>query len=133
MGNDSRLLLVEDQRELSGLLEKYLTRAGYAVDCCEQAAEALRRFESKPDQYPLVIADLTLPDMPGQRMVERMLKLQPKLGVLLCSGYPFSVSALAGVDPRRAEFLLKPFSPQMLADAVARILKGAARGEQAAT
>lgn len=84
--------------------------------------EALRSFEGAPDKYGMVIADLGMPDMPGEKLVTRMLEIRPSLRVLVCSGSPFVIQSLPASLQRRVGFLQKPFMPKMLAEAVRNLL-----------
>ncbi len=118
----TRILVVEDESPLLQLIEKYLQRLGFEVEPHLKSLEALRSFEAAPDRYGLVIADLGMPDMPGDALLTRMLEIRPKLRVLVCSGSPFFIENLPGALQRQVAFLQKPFMPKMLADAVQQLL-----------
>jgi DNA-binding NtrC family response regulator len=117
------ILLVDDEPPLLKLMQLFLERMGYQVTSCLDATSALEKLEAQPEGFHLVVADLSLPDMPGDKMALRMIDSNPELKVLLCSGYPFEVSALP--PERRASFgvLQKPFLPNMLTKAVEDLLK----------
>lgn len=116
------ILLVEDEPPLLQLLEKYLQRHDYAVETHSSSLDALRSFEAAPGRYDLVIADLGMPDMPGDAMLTRMLEIQPQLLVLVCSGSPFYVSSLPKALEQQVVFLQKPFLPKMMLEAIERLL-----------
>jgi DNA-binding NtrC family response regulator len=118
----ARILLVEDETALIQLLEKYLTRLGYEVEAYPASKDALRSFENAPQSYDLVIADLGLPDIPGDTLLTRMLEIRPELRVLICSGSPFFLASLPKALERQVAFLQKPFVPKMLAEAVEQLL-----------
>ncbi|HTR36083.1 MAG TPA: response regulator [Bryobacteraceae bacterium] len=120
-GNASRILLVEDEQPLLQLIQKYLVRMGFQVEMYSQSLEALRSFEAAPDRYDMVIADLGMPDMPGDTLLTRMLEIRPELRILVCSGSPFFIENLPGKLQRQVAFLQKPFVPKMLAEAVERL------------
>ena len=113
-----RILLVDDDASLLGLMRKYLLRLGYQVDACERGEQAWEMFTTQGRNYPLVIVDLTLPDVPGEVLVERMLKRDSSVRALVCSGS--SASGRLAAD--RVSFLRKPFLPKMLAEKVASLL-----------
>jgi DNA-binding NtrC family response regulator len=117
-----RILVVEDEVALAQLLEKYLNRLGYEVDAYSASKDALGRFEAAPERYDLVIADLGLPDIPGDALLTRMLEIRPDLRILICSGSPFYLSNLPETLEKQVAFLQKPFVPKMLAEAIARLL-----------
>jgi len=118
----ARILLVEDELPLLQLLEKYLRRLGYEVEAHSQAVRALDAFTATPVRYDLVIADLGIPDMPGDTLLTRMLAVKPDLLYLICSGSPFFVASLPAEMRRQVVFLQKPFLPKMLSEAIEQLL-----------
>jgi len=113
-----RILVVDDEAPLLRLMQKYLERAGYAVDACGRAGEAWTLFTSPQRNYALAIVDLTLPDLPGEELVRRMREHKPGLRVIICSGAPAGIEESTGI-----RYLQKPFLPRMLTDAVAEMLE----------
>ncbi len=119
----TRILLVDDEVSLLRLMQRYLTRIGYQVDACERATQAWDLFCSPGGSYELVIVDLTLPDLPGDVLLGRMIDRQPGTRAIICSGVPPSTESFSG-SAVRPRFLQKPFQPKMLAEAVADALAG---------
>jgi DNA-binding NtrC family response regulator len=124
----SRILLVEDELSLLQLIEKYLQRLGFEVETHLNSLDALQNFEAAPDRYALVIADLGMPDMPGDTLLTRMLEVRPELRVLVCSGSPFFIENLPPELRKQVGFLQKPFMPKMLADAVQQLMAQSPNG-----
>jgi len=118
----SRILVVDDEVSLIELLERYLRRLGYEVEAYSGSKAALESFEGAPDRYDLVIADLGMPDMPGDALLSRMLEIRPDLRILICSGSPLFISNLPKALEMQVSFLQKPFIPKMMAEAVAQLL-----------
>ena len=118
----ARILLVDDQPQLLQLIERYLKRLDYEVESYTFAVDALRAFETAPSQYDVAIVDLSLPDMPGDALLAKMVELKPDLLMLVCSGTPFTVNSLPLEVQRQVGFLQKPFAPNMLVDAVGQLL-----------
>jgi two-component system, cell cycle sensor histidine kinase and response regulator CckA len=117
-----RILVVDDEQSLLVVMEQYLRRLGHAVVACRSGLEAWELFERDPGSFTLVLADITLPEMSGAELLGRMLQLNPRACVLICSGYPFDMATLPAVYQRQIAFLQKPFTPRMLADSIARLL-----------
>lgn len=115
--NQECILLVDDEAALADLLKRYLERLGYLVDACGDAGTALALARGSPGRYALVIADLTLPDMNGAELVEKLRQSLPRFPALITSGYPYQSSMDC------MEFLQKPFPPKMLAEAIERVLR----------
>ena len=113
-----RLLLVDDDPALAGLLKKYLERLGYDVDVCGSAEEALPLFLADPQKYSLILSDLTLPGINGDEMIERMRAAKAGLKAIVSSGYPHQPRS------RQTGFLQKPYVPKMLAEMIEKKLQG---------
>jgi len=117
-----KVLLVEDELPLLQLLERYLKRLGFDVQIHSSSVEALGEFEASPGRYDLVIADLGMPEISGDKMLTRMLEIQPDLLILICSGSPFYVSSLPKALEQQVGFLQKPFLPKMLAEEIEKLM-----------
>jgi CheY-like chemotaxis protein len=114
-----RLLIVDDELSLLGLLRRYLERLGYVVDVAETSEAAWDLFASDPSKYSCILTDLKLPGMSGEELLERMRTARPELRAIVSSGRPYAPrSPLTG-------FLLKPYLPGMLAEELERILRAA--------
>ena len=125
-----RILLVEDEQPLLQLIQKYLQRLGFEVEIYSKALDALRSFEAAPDSYQMVVADLGMPDMPGDKLLTRMLEIRPDLRILVCSASPFFIENLPGTLQKQVAFLQKPFVPKMLAEAVERLFTSGPKDQQ---
>ncbi len=122
-GSPLKILLVEDEPPLLQLIGKYLQRLGFDVETHLKSFDALRNFEADPNRYALVVADLGMPDLPGDTLLTRMLEIRPDLRILVCSGSPFFIENLPRSLQQQVAFLQKPFVPKMLAEAVQNLLK----------
>jgi DNA-binding NtrC family response regulator len=109
------LLLVDDEAGLVELLKKYLERNGMRVQACTDPALALQLVEADPQQFWLVVSDLTLTGLSGEELIERIRVVRPGLPAIIASGYPYQ-PRMSGI-----EFLQKPFLPKMLVDLIQRI------------
>ena len=118
----AKILLVEDELPLLHLLERHLRRLDFEVHTYSSSVQALAEFEAAPGRYDLVIADLGMPEISGDKMITRMLAIQPDLLILICSGSPFYVSSLPQPLEQRVGFLQKPFLPKMLSEEIEKLL-----------
>src|SRR5579884_4131019 len=116
-----RILIVDDEQSLTRLLQRHLQNAGHAVQCYSEPKPALLDLESAVPSYDLLITDMSMPQMSGLEIATAALAHNPKLRVLLCSGYPIEPPS-----DHRMGFLLKPFMPRMLTDAIDRLFGGTA-------
>lgn len=116
-----RILVVDDELSLLTVMEQYLRRLGHDVVACRDGQEAWEVFERAPGSFRLVLADMTLPEMSGSELLSRMLKVNPAICILICSGYPFDSSTLPASHQHQIGFLQKPFTPRMLAESIEQL------------
>ena len=81
-----RLLVVEDEINQGLLYEQELEDDGYEVDVVNSGAEALEMV--KINSYDLVILDIGMPEMDGLETLGRLLGIDNKIPVILCTAYP---------------------------------------------
>lgn len=112
-----RLLIVDDEPAVLDLLKRYLERFGYAVEITLSGEAALQLFEAAPERYDLVITDLNLPGIGGEELLKRMRQRRPTQRALISSGYPHQ-PMLSNVG-----FLLKPYLPKMMVEAIDQMLR----------
>jgi|HubBroStandDraft_1064217.scaffolds.fasta_scaffold17151_3 signal transduction histidine kinase/CheY-like chemotaxis protein len=128
------VLLVEDEDQVRGLVQRILRKRGYKVIAARDAREALARSEEYSGPIDLLLSDVMMPGMCGPELADRLLARRPLLKILFMSGYTdaFSPSDLGRGTGR--VFLQKPITPDVLGqkirdmfsippDAVARLEK----------
>lgn len=122
-GSESRprVLIVDDEAPLLQLMCRFVAQLGYEVEAASTGTAAWAAFSKNPSEFALVIADLTLPDVSGQELLNRMLQQNPSLRLLVCSGYPADPGIFG--DGAKAGFLQKPFLPRMLETAVRELME----------
>jgi len=82
-----RILLVDDEESVIDLGKEMLEEFGYQVTIKTSATEAFKIFYDHPTNFDLVITDKNMPDMTGFELANKILKIQPGLPIILCSGY----------------------------------------------
>jgi len=103
------VLVVDDDRQILGLVDKMLRPQGITVLSANRPSEALKICEEQA--VDVLISDVVMPEMDGGRLAERFLKLRPEGRVMLISGQAKAPSAAKLPNVR---FLRKPFFPAVL-------------------
>ena len=116
-----RILLVDDEPPLLRMMDAYLSRLGYAVTASDSTDAAWKEVEASPEQFAVAVLDATMPGMSMAVLALRLLLANPVIAVVAASGYPVDMTAVESAAPGRVAFLLKPFSPEMLAETVRRM------------
>lgn len=113
-----RLLLVDDEPDLTYIIEFILSSAGFEVVRCNTSKNALSELLSQP--YDLLLLDLMMPEMDGFEVLQSVrgkTELE-KLPVLVLSSMQLSREQTAELSSLHAEMMTKPFEPQRLLDKV---------------
>jgi CheY-like chemotaxis protein len=120
-GNE-RILFVDDEKPLADLGKLMLERLGYNVSTRTSSLEALEVFKAKPDKFDLVITDMTMPNMTGDKLAQEMMKIRSDIPVILCTGYSQQITKESTHKMGIKELILKPIVMDDLAKIVRRNL-----------
>jgi CheY-like chemotaxis protein len=115
------ILVAEDEPAVRNLVRYVLRQGGYAVIEAGSGPEALALAEKHAGIIDLLITDVMMPHMGGDRLAELLRARRPGLKVLFLSGYP-DESVAHCVPQDQSAFLQKPFSPHALAEMVRGII-----------
>ncbi|MCU0563636.1 MAG: PAS domain S-box protein [Desulfobacterales bacterium] len=118
VGGTGRVLFVDDEPALTLMGRKILSQLGYTVQTADNPVEALEAVRSNPGGFDLVITDLTMPEMTGTALAEKLLEIRPDLPVVLCTGFSDRVNDDVLKTKGLRGLLLKPLTIQELAHAV---------------
>lgn len=69
-----------------------LTALGYSVTSKTSSIEALKLFRSQPDDFDLVITDMTMPQLTGDQLAVELMRIRPDIPVIVCTGYSNKLS-----------------------------------------
>jgi two-component system, OmpR family, response regulator len=115
----ARILLIDDEPQISGFVARALEHRGYLVDIAGDAADGVRLASSAgPAAYDLVILDLIMPDMDGRAVLAQILRSHPGQAVLILSCTADPGTKAECLDLGAKDYLTKPFS---LAELTARV------------
>jgi CheY-like chemotaxis protein len=122
-----RILVVEDEPLVRDLARRALERKGYDVVVVTDGAAALRLLEGDTPRFDLVLSDVVMPKLNGKELADRVRSRFPGLPVLFMTGYAPQDVLKRGLVVAGASFIQKPFTPETLTEAVARMLNAGER------
>lgn len=114
--NDVVLVVDDDPGVLKSV--SYLLSERYTVIACTSAEEAFSR--AREAEVSAVLSDVKMPSVSGLELLERMRLLLPDVPVILMTAYVEIDTALTALKKKAFDFIIKPFEPEQLMDAVAR-------------
>ena len=119
-----RLMIVDDSKIIRNRIQRAVTDFNLKVVCTatngQQAIDMLN--ENKPE---IVTMDLTMPEMDGIESIEKILKINPNLLILVVSALADKATAIEAMMKGAHGFLCKPFTEQELTDALGTLIQGA--------
>ncbi len=118
------ILLVDDEESVRTPVAEMLRYMGYQVLPASGGADAVALAESHTGTIHLLLTDVIMPGMNGAQLRDELLKQRPGVKVLFMSGYAGDVVLPQGVVSAGTNFLQKPITLRLLADAVRRSLDG---------
>ncbi len=107
-GGNERILFVDDEELILKMAKTMLQGFGYEVTGRTSSVEALEAFRENPDRFDLVITDMTMPNMTGERLAREMLKIRPDIPIILCTGFSEQISDQKAMAMGIRDYILKP-------------------------
>ena len=125
---DERILFVDDEKVLTDMGRQMLERLGYKVVCRTSSIEALELFKAQPGNFDLVITDMTMPNMTGDKLAAALMDIRPDIPVILCTGFSEQITQEKAQKLGIRKYVLKPMVMNKLARTVRGVLDGGPSG-----
>ncbi|WP_291348279.1 response regulator [Desulfobacula sp.] len=117
-----QILFVDDEAAIITMGKQVLERLGYQVTSRTSSLEALEAFRANPDRFDLVITDMAMPNMPGDKLSTELIKIRSDIPVLLCTGFSENISKEKAASLGIKGFILKPIVMKDLAQKIREVL-----------
>ncbi|MBC8394993.1 MAG: response regulator [Deltaproteobacteria bacterium] len=114
--------VIDDEKMLVDVGKQMLERLGYNVEIRMSSLEALELFRAKPEKFDLVITDLTMPQMTGEKLAKELMEIRPNIPIILCTGYSEFISKENAKTMGIKAFVTKPIIYRDLAGTIRKIL-----------
>jgi PAS domain S-box-containing protein len=121
-GGSERILLVDDEPVLLDVGQQMLEKLGYHVSIYQNSCEALAVFRQSPDLFDLVLTDMTMPVMTGDKLAVEIMQIRPEIPIIICTGYSSLISSEGALEMGIKAFLYKPIVEMDLAHTVRQVL-----------
>jgi PAS domain S-box-containing protein len=121
-GNE-RILLVDDEEVLAKMWCDILMDLGYMVTATTESTNALEICRNGPDQFDLVITDMTMPGLTGTNLSKEILRLRPDMPIILCTGFNELVTEEKAKAMGIREFAMKPLNLRSFAVLIRKALE----------
>jgi signal transduction histidine kinase/CheY-like chemotaxis protein len=116
------ILLVDDEEQIIAMERQILERLGYQVTSSTDSNKALEVFAQHPDDFDLVITDMTMPRLTGDRLAQKLIDIKPSIPVILCTGFNESITEERALSMGIQKFVMKPVVKNDLASTIRSVL-----------
>lgn len=117
-GEDSHILVVDDEGAIRYSISKTLQRVGYQVQTASSGEEALDMMQQQ--EYDVVLTDIRMPGLSGVELLAKIKERAPDAVVILLTGYANLESAIESLRLGAHDYLTKPSSSQSIRDSVSQ-------------
>ncbi len=121
---EEHILFVDDEQSLTEVGQMFLERLGYRVTTRNSSLEALSLFKKKPEDFDLVVSDMTMPDMAGDKLASEMIRVRSDIPIIICSGYSKKLTEENIARMKVRAVIMKPLTFEDLAQTVRKVLDG---------
>ena len=116
------ILFVDDEKAITNMMQQILEKLGYHVKTSLNPEEALGLFKSKPDSFDIVITDMTMPQMTGAKLAEKLKEIRPDIPIILCTGHSSLIDEDKANQLGISGYVMKPVSMSKIAKAIRKAL-----------
>ncbi len=113
---------IDDDEAMVKMGQQILERLGYQVKSRTNPIEALEQFRSNPNQFDLIITDMTMPQMTGDKVAKEILKLRPNIPIIICTGFSEKISQESAGEIGIRKYLEKPLNKRELSIVIREVL-----------
>ena len=103
-----RILFVDDEASLVKMVTQMLERQGYEVVGKTSSNEALKLFQAEANKFALVITDIAMPEMPGDRLAQELIRIRPTIPIIICTGHSDRMDEGKAMKLGIAAYVMKP-------------------------
>jgi CheY-like chemotaxis protein/anti-sigma regulatory factor (Ser/Thr protein kinase) len=117
-----RILFVDDEQALADLGSEMLKNLGYHTESFTNPIQAQEIFSRQPNDYDLVITDMTMPQMTGAQLSKNLLKIRKEIPIILCTGFNERISDDRAKKIGIKALEMKPLQMHELAATIRKVL-----------
>lgn len=126
-GKGEEILVVDDEESLANYIGDLIERFGYQATVVTDSTEAVAIYRDNPGRFSMLITDQTMPKLAGIELITQISGINPKLPVILCSGYSDKINSNI-LDSMNINYFDKPVDSKTLIQRVGELLISVEKG-----
>lgn len=102
------VMIVDDETQIVLVEQLYFTRHGYTTETFTCSTKALQAFQEDPYKYDILITDMAMPELPGDKLSKKILEIRPEIPIIMCSGFSERMNESTAKEIGIKRYLMKP-------------------------
>ena len=119
-----RILFVDDEEQIVQMMQQILESLGYHLTPFTSSMEAFEAFRAKPNEFDLVITDMTMPKITGSELAARCIEIRPDIPIILCTGFSDLIDEKKIKATGIREYIMKPVLREKIARTIRKVFDG---------
>jgi PAS domain S-box-containing protein len=119
-----RILFVDDEKSIADMTSQMLKRLGYTVTVKTSSMDTLETFRAQPDNFDLIISDMSMPGITGDKLAKELQKIRPDIRIILCTGHSERINDEKAKSIGVRALVMKPIVKNELAKTIRKVLDG---------
>jgi PAS domain S-box-containing protein len=117
-----RILFIDDEPAIVNMGKQILESLGYEVVTRTSSIEALEYFKARPNNFDLIVTDMTMPKMTGDILASELMKVKPNIPIILCTGFSARIDEKKAMMMGIRAFVSKPILKRDIAETIRKVL-----------
>ena len=124
-GGSEQILFVDDEADIVAMEKEILESIGYCITPRTRSLEVFEAFRAMPEKFDMVITDMAIPKLSGDKLTVEMIRINPDVSILLCTGFSEAISEEKALSIGIKGFILNPMVVKDLTEKIRDILDAA--------
>lgn len=124
LNGKEKILLVDDEKQILRMMEQILNSFGYEIAAYDKSRDALSCFESTPYEFDIVITDMAMPGITGDKLVSKIKAIRPEIPIILCTGSSEKIVDARTNGSKPDKVLMKPSGIKQILKSIQMLLDG---------
>ncbi len=117
-----KIMIVDDEPDILKTLQLFLKKRGYKTQAFNDGVSALHAFKQNPDEFDLIITDMAMPNMAGDKLSREILTIRKSMPIILCTGFSEAISEDKALDMGISRYVQKPVRGSIMTAIIRELL-----------